>query len=169
MGEGAVVRGDNILSGVRFGNNALPVGTNTRIHNGDKDGVLRPVGDCLDQAIACLPNRIRCNIVGQIMNFQLRADAVGNAVHGAHGAVHKTEVRLKNQWFHRQVLLFKILIYHILFPEKSQSSVPKKSGLGRFSLYCYYAAGIQKGTPFFQGVPFKMRKMNYIRRRNMFL
>ena len=25
MGEGAVVRGDNILSGVRFGNNALPV------------------------------------------------------------------------------------------------------------------------------------------------
>ena len=124
MGESAVVGGHNIFSGVGFGNYAFPVGPHTGIHNGNEDSFFRPIGNGLNQAIACLPYGVGSNIMGQIVNFQLRADAVSNTVHGADGTVHKTKVRLKNQWLHKAILLHKIPVYHTLFSVKSQSSVP---------------------------------------------
>ena len=42
--------------------------------------------------------------MGQIVDAQIRIDAVGNTVHGADSAVHKAEIGLEYQRFHKENL-----------------------------------------------------------------
>ena len=55
MGQGSVVRSDNVLPGPGPHHNAPPVSAHPRVHHRDKDRMFRPVADGLNQPVAGLP------------------------------------------------------------------------------------------------------------------
>lgn len=111
MGQGAVIWGNNVVAAGSSHHDTLPTGANAGINHGYKDRVPGPVTDGLNQAITGFPDVIRRNIMGQIVDVQLRMNGICHTVHSADRAVYQTEIRLKYQMIHAANLL---IIYSII-------------------------------------------------------
>ena len=109
MGQCPIVRGNDVLSGLCADRNAPPVRPYPGIHHGDEHRILRPVGDGLDQPVAGLPDGVGGDIMGQIVDLQLRIYAVGHAVHSADRPVYQAKIRLKYQRFHGNSSFWNII------------------------------------------------------------
>lgn len=85
--ERAVVGRDDEVAVSGFRDDAASCRADAGVDHGDEHRARRPVRDGLRQAVACLPDVIGRNVVGQILDGQLRTDGIGHAVHGADRAV----------------------------------------------------------------------------------
>ena len=101
VGQGAVVGSDHVLPAGGANHDAAAGAAHAGIHHADKYAALGPVRHRLDQAVAGFPDVILGNIMGQVVDAQLIADAFRHAVHGGNCAVRVTKVALKDQRPHK--------------------------------------------------------------------
>ena len=106
VGQGAIVRRHDVLPRPGLHHHTFPVGAHAGIHHGDEHRPPGPVIDGLDQTVAGLPDMEGRDLMGQIVDPQIRMHRIGNTVHGADRAVHQAEIGLKYQRFHMPSLLF---------------------------------------------------------------
>lgn len=106
VGQGAVVRRDDVVPAAGLGHDAAPVAAHAWVHHAHEHAALGPVLHRLDQAVAGLPDVILGDVMGQIVYTQAVTHAFRHTVHGAHRTVRQAEVGLQDQGFHGLIRSF---------------------------------------------------------------
>ncbi|AQY49939.1 hypothetical protein UE46_01985 [Listeria weihenstephanensis] len=94
VGQRAVIWGDDVLASLGFDGDTTAIGANTGINDRDKNGVFRPVIDGLEETIGTFPNIILRDLVCEVVDANIGAHSVDNAVHRAHCTVANAKIGL---------------------------------------------------------------------------
>lgn len=97
MGQGAVVRCDDVVASLGFDGDAATGGANAMIDDGYKDCACGPVVDGLQEAIGAFPDVKLRDLVCQVVNTNIAVNRVDNAVHSAYCSVANAKIRLQNK------------------------------------------------------------------------